>query len=195
MSLFSPVEGCQQCSCHSPQKKRRTCAWHRPIDSWRLCRKCQICVCMWGSLDLPSYPFTLTTYKYLHTINGHALGGVRACACVLRCADSVKVVCTIESMTDFLILVIHIKEHQRNTCLHCSWLARSPLKLYDLLPYIRTEICVGTSGSLFALLVPRLLTTNTVHNFMAGMLLCSQQIQQQAFQCSRHMSFQSPFLL
>ena len=95
------------------------------------------------------------------------------------CVDSVKVVCAIESVTNFLILVIHIKGHQRkHTCFHCSWLARSPLKLYDLLPYIRTEICVDTSGSLFALLVPRLLTTNTVHGFMADVLfLYSQQIQ------------------
>ena len=158
MSLFSPVEGCQQCSCHNPQKKRRTCAWHRPIDSWRLCRKCQICVCMWGSLDLPSYPFTLTTYKYLHTINGHALGGVRAC--VLCCADSVKVVCTIESVTDFLILVIVIKGHQRNTYAFtvAGWLGLlwSCMTCY---PCIITEVCVGTSGSLFALLVSRLMTT------------------------------------
>ena len=65
-----------------------------------------------GPAALPS---TLTAHKHLHIINGVSLGGVRACACVLRCADSVKVVCTIESVTDFLILVIVIKGHQRNT--------------------------------------------------------------------------------
>ena len=62
-----------------------------------------------------TYPPASVAHKSLHIINRLSLGGVRACACVLRCADSVKVVCTIESVTDLLILVIFIKGHQRNT--------------------------------------------------------------------------------
>ena len=150
---------------------------------------------MWGSVSLLSYPSTLTAQK---TLTYHKWACTWRCPCMCMCIA----LCWFSKSSLYHwkrdrpsnSCYLHKGTSKKHTCFHCSWLARSPLKLYDLLLYIRTEICMDTSGSLFALLVPRLLTTNTVHNFMAGMLLCSQQIQQQALQCSRHMSFQSPFL-
>ena len=93
-------------------------------------------------------PSTLTAHKCLHIINGLSPGGVHAC---VLCWFSKKVICAIENVGNFLILVIHTKALQRKqTCFHCCWLARFLLKLYALIPlYYNWSLCEHIRKSVY----------------------------------------------